>query len=83
MDRIGLTVREKEVLPLMVRGLSYKDIADELGITYRTAQAYVSSIMQKLGVESRGRAVYAALILGLFVLDDAERAKARREAPND
>ncbi len=56
-----LTEREREVLGLLARGLSNKDIAAELYITERTARTYVSNILGKLGLASRTQAaLYAA-----------------------
>lgn len=62
-ERIGfdLTEREREVLALMVQGLSNSDIADRLVISRSTAKFHVSSILSKLGVSSRTEAVVLAL----------------------
>jgi DNA-binding NarL/FixJ family response regulator len=56
-----LTDREKEVLRLVARGLSNKDIATELFITERTARTYVSNILGKLGLQSRTQAALWAI----------------------
>jgi DNA-binding NarL/FixJ family response regulator len=56
-DPSQLTVREKEVLQLIVNGLSNKEIAFRLNITLRTVKAHVSSILMKLNVSDRTRAV--------------------------
>jgi DNA-binding NarL/FixJ family response regulator len=49
-----LTPREREVLELMARGSSNQGIADELVITVRAVEKYVSSIFTKLGLPSTG-----------------------------
>ncbi len=47
-----LTDREREILKLVVQGLSAKEVADSLGISYRTVHTHKSHIMSKLGVSS-------------------------------
>jgi DNA-binding NarL/FixJ family response regulator len=49
-----LTPREREVLVLMAEGSSNQGIADELVITLRAVEKYVSSIFGKLGLPSTG-----------------------------
>jgi len=60
-DAFNLTVREKDVLKLLSEGLSYKMIADKLGISYFTVNAHVKKIYEKLHVHSLGEAVSLAL----------------------
>jgi HD-GYP domain-containing protein (c-di-GMP phosphodiesterase class II) len=62
----GLTPREVEVLRLLVRGLSYKEIAQELVISRKTAGAHVEHIYAKLGVSNRARASLFAMKHGLM-----------------
>ncbi|HKG20210.1 MAG TPA: response regulator transcription factor [Candidatus Limnocylindrales bacterium] len=56
-----LTERELEVLALVGRGRSNKEIATELGITERTARTHVSNILGKLGLASRTQAALYAV----------------------
>jgi DNA-binding NarL/FixJ family response regulator len=60
-----LTERERDVLRLVGRGLANKAIADELGITERTARTHVSNILGKLGLASRTQAALYARDHGL------------------
>ena len=57
----GPSDREKEVLTLLVRGRSYKMIAEELGISYHTVDSHMRKIYDKLHVHSNAEAVSKAL----------------------
>ena len=57
----SLTERELEVLGLVGRGRSNKEIATELGITERTARTHVSNILGKLELQSRTQAALYAV----------------------
>lgn len=56
-----LTEREREILALLVRGLSNPDIADHLVISRSTVKFHLSSIFGKLGVTGRTEAVALAI----------------------
>jgi len=45
--------RERQVLDLIMRACSNREIAEELGIEERTVKAYVTSLMRKTGVDNR------------------------------
>jgi DNA-binding NarL/FixJ family response regulator len=64
----AFTPREREVLALLARGLSNRDIAAALEISAHTAKFHVNSILQKLGVERRTEAVVRAARMGLVTL---------------
>jgi DNA-binding NarL/FixJ family response regulator len=65
-DGIGsLTARERDVLARVARGLPNRKIADDLGITERTARTHVSNILAKLGLASRTQAALFAVQHGL------------------
>jgi NarL family two-component system response regulator LiaR len=61
----GLTVRELEILRLMVSGESNPDIAERLFVSRSTVKFHVSNILMKLGAASRTEAVAIALQKGL------------------
>lgn len=61
-----LSVREKEVLGLLVDGLSYKMIAGKLNITYDTVRAHMKKIYEKLHVASMTEAVAKAITQKIF-----------------
>jgi DNA-binding NarL/FixJ family response regulator len=56
-----LTERERDVLRLVGRGMSNKEIAAALFITERTARTYVSNLLGKLGLASRTQAALYAV----------------------
>jgi DNA-binding NarL/FixJ family response regulator len=62
----ALTARELEVLRLIARGMSNREIAETNGTSEGTVKNQTSSILQKLGVRDRTRAVLKAAELGLL-----------------
>jgi DNA-binding NarL/FixJ family response regulator len=60
-----LSTREREVLLLLVRGKSNREIADELSIKETTVKSHVSVILMRLNVTDRTQAVVTALQRGL------------------
>ena len=66
----GLHDRELQVLRLLARGMSNKDIAIELTISERTVQTHLANIFKKLGAGSRTEAALHALKKGWLSLDD-------------
>jgi DNA-binding NarL/FixJ family response regulator len=59
-----LTPREVEILRLIAAGLNNREIADALGVAEGTVKNHTSSILSKLGVRDRTRAVLKALERG-------------------
>jgi DNA-binding NarL/FixJ family response regulator len=63
---VALTERELQVLQALTRGLSNREIAEQLVITEGTVKNHVSSLIDKLGVRDRTQAVLKAQELGLI-----------------
>lgn len=61
-EYITLSSREKEILNLLVKGLSYKMIADVSNISYGTVNSHLKKIYGKLHVHSATEAVQKALL---------------------
>lgn len=49
----SLTPREREVLRLIARGYSYKEVAGELAISVKTVESHVSAVLRKLQLSTR------------------------------
>lgn len=60
-NNFNLTNREKEILGLIAKGMSNKDIANKLIISLYTVKNHVKNIIQKLAVEDRTQAAILAL----------------------
>jgi DNA-binding NarL/FixJ family response regulator len=65
-DPEALTERETEVIRLMAGGYSNREIARALDVSEGTIKNHVSSVLSKLGVRDRTRAVLKAIDLGLL-----------------
>lgn len=61
VENYNLSVREKEILACLVKGMSYKMIADTCSITYETVRSHMKNIYEKLHVASMTEAVAKAI----------------------
>jgi two-component system, NarL family, response regulator len=66
MTRTSLTTRELEVLDMLVRGLTNKEIGSALRISVHTARNHVNSIIEKLDASDRTEAATTAIHRGLI-----------------
>lgn len=58
---VALTPRQTEVLRLLVKGASNKEIAEALGCAEATVRVHVSTLLRLLGVENRTQAATSAV----------------------
>ncbi|HXC71197.1 MAG TPA: response regulator transcription factor [Pyrinomonadaceae bacterium] len=65
-QKTTITPRQREVLKLISRGLTMKEIASELNISTRTAETHKYEMMQTLGVETTADLIRYSLRLGLI-----------------
>jgi DNA-binding NarL/FixJ family response regulator len=62
---IGLTERQAQVLSLMVKGYSNRDIGTQLGLSEGTVKIHATAVFKALGVNSRTQALVAAARYGI------------------
>jgi DNA-binding NarL/FixJ family response regulator len=65
-----LTAREREVLLLMVQGLTSHEIAGRLVLSHRTVEMHRSRLMHKLGLDNRTDLIRFAIRRGLLPMED-------------
>ncbi|MGO4781401.1 response regulator transcription factor, partial [Lysobacter sp. 2RAB21] len=65
-DDVRLSARELEVLQLLARGCSNREIADLITLSRLTVEGYIKAVYRKLAVGSRTAAVFEAQKLGLL-----------------
>lgn len=70
-----LSDREVEILRLIAQGYTNAEIADRLYLTRGTVRNYVSSILEKLGVEDRTQAAILAIQAGLYPSSHAKKGQ--------
>lgn len=70
MARSNLTPREHQVLQLVAKGLTNKEIGRAMGISDNTARNHVNSIIEKLDVSDRTEAATIAIRQGLVSMTD-------------
>jgi DNA-binding NarL/FixJ family response regulator len=67
-----LSPREREIVRLIARGRTNKEIAKRLSISVRTVERHRSSIMNKLGLQNRAELIVYAVQQGLMSGEDAK-----------
>ena len=66
LQRLGITARELEILTLVARGLSNREIATQVFVSENTVKTHCSRVFDKLGAARRTQAVQRAKELGLL-----------------
>lgn len=69
-DSEHLSNRELDIIKLAAKGLTNKEIADQLHLSYRTVEGHMRDVFNKLGVGSRTEAVLFGLRKGWFTLEE-------------
>jgi NarL family two-component system response regulator LiaR len=69
-DSEHLSDRELDIIKLAAKGLTNKEIADKLHLSYRTVEGHMRDVFNKLGVGSRTEAVLFGLKKGWFSLEE-------------
>jgi DNA-binding NarL/FixJ family response regulator len=65
-QKTAITPRQREVLKLLSRGFTMKEIASQLNISTRTAESHKYEMMQTLGVQTTAELIRYSLRLGLI-----------------
>ena len=81
-EAASLSMREREVLRLLVEGLSNKALARRLSVSENTIKTHLASIYGKLGVAGRVQAVLAAQRMGLTAPAAAASVAVAESAPD-
>jgi HD-GYP domain-containing protein (c-di-GMP phosphodiesterase class II) len=79
----GLTAREIDVLRLIARGLSYRQIAEKLVISRKTASNHVERVYTKIGVTNRAMASVFAVRHGLLLAESLDEPPPTHSSPKD
>ena len=66
LEKVVLSARETEVLSLIARGCTYKEVSSALAISNVTVASHLKNTYQKLAVHSKNEAVYEASKMGLI-----------------
>lgn len=61
-----ITQREREILELLARDSTSKELASELFISYETVRSHRKNLIRKLGVKTTGGLIYRGFALGLL-----------------
>ncbi|WP_114417794.1 response regulator [Marinospirillum perlucidum] len=63
---IALTKRELQLLKLLARGYTYREVAEDLSVSSHTVNSHIKNLYRKLSVKTKNEAVFAATRHGLL-----------------
>ncbi|SFX04648.1 response regulator transcription factor [Marinospirillum alkaliphilum] len=66
LDGIALTPREMQLLKLLARGYTYREVAEDLAVSSHTVNSHIKNLYRKLSVNTKNEAVYEATRQGLL-----------------
>lgn len=78
----GLSNREAEVAELVVKGLSNKEVANQLFVTEKTVKFHLTNIYKKMNVKSRAQLIVWCMPYQSFVETPAQNAVVRPQGIN-
>jgi DNA-binding NarL/FixJ family response regulator len=76
-----LTARDRQILALLARGATSRQIARKIGLSHQTVRTYIQQVLRKLNVHSRVEACLAASALGLLSFGSPERWRDGSQPP--
>jgi DNA-binding NarL/FixJ family response regulator len=68
-DEGALSARQIQILTLVARGQTYREVADTIGIAERTVKYHMSEILERLHLDNRAQVISYATRMGLVPLD--------------
>jgi len=77
--KVNLSVREAQILKLLISGMTNKEIGADLAISEKTVAHYMTLLMRKLNARNRLEAVVAARDYGPALLDEMASGRAARQ----
>lgn len=66
---LALTPREQEILVLVAKGLSAKEIAGQIGIAPRTVEGHIDTVRLKVRARNKAHMVTQAVLAGVLRID--------------
>lgn len=65
-EAVALTPRELELLKLLARGYTYREVAEDLNVSSHTVNSHIKNLYRKLSVKSKNEAIYTATQHGIL-----------------
>jgi len=71
-ETASLTRREMELLKLLARGYTYREVAEDLSVSSHTVNSHIKNLYRKLSVKTKNEAVFAATRQGLLDMHELD-----------